>query len=67
MVEVTNCNFNDVLGDFEYTIEKCSFFAVDCEFTALPQTSNIEFRQVISILSGDPKLSIILVTLCYLF
>ncbi|BES97110.1 Poly(A)-specific ribonuclease (PARN)-like domain containing 1 [Nesidiocoris tenuis] len=36
MVDVTAKNFEDVLPIFEHELKKCSFIAIDCEFSRLP-------------------------------
>ncbi|VEN43084.1 unnamed protein product [Callosobruchus maculatus] len=40
-MEVTNTNFSDMLPQIQNAINKCTFMAIDCEFTGLNITRNI--------------------------
>nr|CAI5860607.1 unnamed protein product [Callosobruchus analis] len=40
-MEVTNKNFSDMLPRIQSAIDKCTFMAIDCEFTGLNITRNI--------------------------
>ncbi|KAF6203751.1 hypothetical protein GE061_002086 [Apolygus lucorum] len=36
MVDVIDSNFEEIFPNFEHQLKKCSFVALDCEFTSLP-------------------------------